>query len=331
VSTHVNIITITELQDIEAVAMKYAVQNLGCNIRPHKALSEKEGLLKVPLQAIVPRQVTKRDRETKVFVYHLDNVGHLLYEKIDNKFEFISGTTASAIEREITQRFANLTESIEKEILKEGKANWGKLSWIQTFLRPLYSIVIDLVTSPNPISVDSLDENEHWGYARLLINEGYAQLDRDRPKQLIPTNKLTMAYERHYQTNRLTHNFAEVIVGAVFASRYMEIKKELHIRNPTAYVDTTKVYYIDALRYGENIPIHEDNLLYEYLKIGERTLRPEITKRRFRTLLYELESVNLLEKKGDYVTGKTKFFNNLMEYRDDILEGSVEAPKVVGI
>jgi hypothetical protein len=335
-----SIITITELQNIEAVAMKYTIQNLGCNIRPRKALLEKEGLLKVPLQAIVPRQVTKRDRETKIFVYHLDNVGHLLYEKIDNKFVLISSITAGTIEREITQRFANLTESIEREILKEGKTNWGKLSWIKTFLRPLYSIVIDLVTSPNRISVDSLARADdsagrarHWRYARLLIDEGYAQVDRKTPEQIIPTNKLTMAYEQYYRArkNGLIHNFAEIIVGGVFANRYVEIKKELRIYNPTAYVDTTKVYYIDALRYGENIPIHEDNLLYEYLKIGERTLTPEITKRRFRTLLYELESVNLLEKKGDYVTGKTKFFNNLMEYRDEILEGSIEAPKVVGL
>jgi hypothetical protein len=327
---HPNTITITELQDIEAVAMKYAVQNLGCNIRPRKALSEKEGLLKVPLQAIVPRQVTKRDRETKVFVYRLDNVGHLLYKKIDDKFEFASGSTASVIEGEITQRFANLTETIEREILKEGKSNWGKLSWIKTFLFPLYSIVINLVSSP-PILLESLDRDGYQKYVGLLKNEGYAQVDKERPNQLIPTNKLTMAAEELYRTNRSIHNLAEEIVGGIFANRYSEIKKDLRINSPTAYVDTTKVYYIDALRYGENIPIHEDNLFYEYLKMGARALRSEINIMGFRTLLSELESVNLLEKKGSYVTGKPRFFNNLLEYRDDILEGSVEAPKVVGI
>jgi hypothetical protein len=326
-----NIITITELQNIEAVAMKYIVKYLGFNIRPRKALLDEEGRLKVPLQAVVPRRVTKRDSETKVFVYHLDNVGHLLYKEIGNKFELVSGISAREVEGEITQRFTNLTETIEREILKEGKTNWGKLSWIKTFLRPLYSIVIDLIAKPNPISVDSLDEIGHWDYARLLINEGYAELDRDRPKYLVPTNKLKIAYESYYRKNKLLHDFTEVIVGVVFSNNYMEIKKELRINSPTAYVDTTKVYYIDALRYGENIPIHEDNLLYEYLKIGDRALRPEITKSRFRTLLYELESANLLEMKGDYVSGKPTFFNNLLEYRDNILEGSIEAPKVAGI
>jgi hypothetical protein len=322
--------TITELQDIEAVAMKYVVQHLGFNIRPCKALLEDEGLFKIPLQAIVPRRVTKRDSETKIFVYHLDNVGHLLYKKTGNEFEFMSGITAKDIEREITQRFANLTESIEREILKEGKANWGKLSWIQTFLRPLYSIVINLVLSP-PISLDTLDRDNYWRYARLLINEDYAQIDKERPHQLIPTNKLTMASEQNYREHNPVHNLAEKVVGGVFANRYGEIKKDLRINSPTAYVDTAKVYYIDALRYGENIPIHEDNLFYEYLKIGERALREDTSIMRFRTLLSELESANLLEKRGNYVTGKPKFFNNLMEYRNDILEGSVEAPKVVGI
>jgi len=156
-------------------------------------------------------------------------------------------------------------------------------------------------------------------------------VDKERPNQLIPTNKLTMTAERQYQKNRSIHSLAEEVVGGVFANRYSEIKKDLRIYSPTAYVDTTTVYYIDALRYGENIPIHEDNLFYEYLKMGARTLRSKINIMRFRTLLSELESVNLLEKKGRYVTGKPRFFDNLMEYRDNILEGSVEAPKVVGI
>ena len=326
-----SIITITELQDVEAVAMKYAVQNLGSNIRPRKALPEEEGLLKVPLQAIVPRRVTKRDRETKVFIYYLDNVGHILYEKRDNTFELVSATPASGIESEITKRFSDLTETIEREILKEGKTNWGKLSWIQTFLRPMYSIIISLVSSPTPIPVDSLHQDDYWKHAKLLIEEGYVEVDEERPNQLISTNKLTMASEQHYQTNKVIHSLAEEIVGGIFANRYAEIKKDLRINSPTAYVDTTKVYYIDALRYGENIPIHEDNLFYEYLKIGARAFGSGINMMRFRTLLSELASVNLLEKKGYYVTGKERFFNNLMEYRDGILEGSVEAPKVVGM
>jgi len=325
-----NVINITELQNIEAVAMKYIVKNLGFNIRPCKAVLTEEGMLKIPLQAIVPRRVTKRDAETKVFVYRLDDVGHLIYKETDSKFEFVSSISARNLEGEITQRFTNLTENIEKEILKEGRMNWGKLTWIRTFLRPLYSIIIELVTSPK-VSVDSLDEIGKWGYARLLINEGYAKLDKYNPKQLIPTNKLEMIAESNYRENRVVHDVAEEIVGIVFSNNYTEIKKEFRINSPTAYVDTTKIYYIDALRYGENIPIHEDNLLYEYLKIGDRVLRPEITKRQFKTLLCELEAVNLLEQRGDYISGKPTFFNNLLAYRNEILEGSIEAPKVAGI
>jgi len=324
-----SIVTISELQNIEAVAMKYIVQNLGCNIRPLKALSEKDGSLRVPLQAIVPRQVTKRDHETKVFIYNLEDIGSLHYRKTENKFNLISSITAKDIEIEISNRFKILTESIEKEILIEGKANWGKLSWIKTFLSPLYTIVINLASTSKPISIDSLRTADIWKYAKLLINEHYAQIDSERPNQIIPTNKLTMASEEYYKSNKHIHNLAEEIVGGVFANNYFEIKKEFHINSPTAYVDTTKVYYIDALRYGENIPIHEKNLFYEYLKIGDRSFRSEVNLMQFRTLLSELEFVKLLEKQGSYVSGNPKFFKNLMVYRDNILEGSVQAPKGV--
>jgi len=329
-----SVITIRELQNVEAIAMKYIAQNLGLNIRPHKAhFVEEEGLWKVPLQAIVPRRVTKKDRETKVFIYHLDNIGHLLYEKTDKTFVLTSPSSSSEIEREIAQRFSNLAERIEREVLKEGQTNWGKLTWIKNFLHPMYSIVVNILPQKK-ISVDALVKEGHWKFAELLIEEEYIKIDKERPGCLIPTNKLTRTWEELYRKEMMPSGLltiAERVVGKVFANQYNRIKTDLHINTPTAYVDATKVYYIDAIRFGENIPISENELFFEYQKIGARPFRPEISLLGFRTLLSELAAAKLLNRKGNYVTGRERIFNNLIEYRDEVLRGAVEAPGVVEI
>ena len=328
-----SVITISELQNIEAVTMKHIAQSLGLNIRPRKAhFVEEEELWKVPLQAIVPRRVTKRDHETKVFIYYLDDVGHFLYEKTDKTFVLISSPSSSEIEREIAQRFSNLTECIEREILKEGQMNWGKLNWIKTFLRPMYSIVINIL-SRKKMPIDTLVKEDHWKFAKLLIEEKYIKIDKERPDYLIPTNKLTGTWEELYSKEKTSGvlTIAELVVGKVFANRYDEIKTDLHINPPIAYVDTTKVYYVDAIRFGENIPISEDELFFEYQKIGARTFRPEIALLGFRTLLSELVAAELLDRKGNYVTGRQRIFDNLIEYRDEVLQGAVEAPGVAEI
>jgi len=332
-----SVITINELQNVEAIAMKYIAENLGLNIRPREAhFAEGEGLWKVPLQAIVPRRVTKGDRETKVFIYYLDDVAHLLYEKTDKTFVLTQPPSSSEIESEIVQRFSNLTQCIEREVLKEGQTNWGKLNWIKTFLRPMYTIVINILPAKK-MPIGALAKEDHWKFVKLLIGEGYIEIDKERPEHLIPTNKLTGTWEELYaraheeQTRSVLLEVAERVVGRVFADRYDEIKTDLRINPPTAYVDTTKVYYIDAIRFGENIPISEKELFFEYQKIGARAFRSEISLLGFRTLLSELVAAELLDRKGNYVTGRERIFGNLMEYRDEVLQGSVEAPGVVSI
>ena len=331
-------ITISELQNVEAFAMKHIAQEIGLNVRPCEAcFVEETGLWKVPLRAIVPRRVTKRDRETKVFIYYLDEVGHLMYEKTDKTFVLRSSPSSSEVERELTQRFTNLTERIEREILKEGQKNWGKLNWIKTFLDPMYSIVVNIL-SRKEMSINTLEQKDHWKFAELLIEEEYIKIDRERPNYLLPTDNLTGLWERLYkeaieleQKPPALFTIAENVIGKVFANRYAEIKTDLHINPPTAYVDATKVYYIDAVRFGENIPITEDELFFEYQKIGTRPFRQEIPPPRFTRLLSELVAVELLDREEDYIIGRQRIFDNLVKYRDEVLQGATEAPDVVEI
>jgi len=328
------VITIDELQNVEAVAMKYIAQNLGLNIRPRKArFVEEERLWKIPLQAIVPRRVTKRNHETKTFIYRLNDVGHLQYSETDKTFQLVSSPSSNEIEREIAQRFSDLTECIERELLKEGRINWGRLPFIRTFLRPMYEIVVNIL-SRKKMNINTCARMGHWKFAELLIHEEYIEIDRERPKYLIPTNNLTQMSERLYREEKMSAGLltiAELVVGNVFANQYDKIKTDLHIYPPTAYVDTTKVYYVDAVRFGENIPMGENDLFFEYQKIGARALSPDTSMPRFRTVLTELVAAELLDRRGDYITGRERIFNNLMEYREDILQGAVEAPSVVEI
>ncbi len=318
-------VEIAELDTLEAYVMKYIVYNLGLNIVPKKAeFDPQEKVWKVALDALVPNRISRKDGRSRTFLYNFDNIGVVkLEERGENVFRISDATKASKLDEMITARFSDLTTEIEHEILIAGEKSWGKLSWVSTFLRPLYHIVTNVLVR-GEVPVRYIQEKEYNGWADLLIQEGF--LSGGDTKSLSATNKLTKLQERLFKSHEGSTDFdvAQSVVGAVFSKRYSTIKNEMRIYAPTSYVDATKVYYTDAVQYGEIIPISEEELHKKFIRVGMRQVLT-YSDFSFMTLVSELVSAKLLERENDDILGVPEVFKNVMQLKENLMTNVTEA------
>jgi hypothetical protein len=318
-------VEIAELDTLEASVMKYIVYNLGLNVVPKKAeFDSKENLWKVGLDAFVPNRIIRKDGRARTFLYNFENVGAVkLEEKSKNIFSIKDATKASQLDEMITARFSDLTSEIEQEILIAGEKSWGKLSWVSTFLRPLYHIVTNVLVR-GEVPITYIHEKEYNGWADLLIQEGF--VTSGDTKSLSATNKLTKLQERLFKSHEANTDFdvAQSVVGAVFSKRYSTIKNDMRIYAPTSYVDATKVYYTDAVQYGEIIPISEEELHKKFIRVGMRQVL-NYSDFSFMTLVSELVSAKLLERENDDILGVPEVFKSVMQLKENLMANVTEA------
>lgn len=316
-------ITISELNTMESHVMRYIVYNLGLNIRPGTPkFDEQTKVWKFPLNAIIPNTVSRKDGRTRTFLFDFESIGQIdLIQKEEGAFEITHATKASVMDDMINARFVDITTTIEKEILRAGEASWGRLSWVSTFLRPLYHIITNVLVR-GKIPLDYIEEKRYDKYARLLLEEGFINYYEDK-LSLIATNKLSGLGREIFTKEGSDFDIAQRAVGMVFSKRYSTIKNEMQIYAPSAYVDATKAYYTDAIQCGENIAISEDELYRKFVRIGNRQVLT-MGDFSFMTLISELVSAKLLDREKDEIIGNPKIFNDVIKHKETIMAHSTE-------
>jgi len=311
----VSIVRMNELLTPESVAMKYICKRLGLNIRPEKAVhDEKEGTWVVPLRALVPSRVTQREGTSKTFVYAF-GVGTL---KLDENLRVIEKMGAQELEDKILSQWNDLNDVIQKEILRYAKESWGKLTFVRIFLRPIYTLVIALLDRKQLKSSEVGPDSQKW--LDLLRATGYVEPVKEDTFKT--TNLLTGLSEECYRKGIVRSNFdvADVVAGHLFASEYEQLRDEFRIHAPSVYVDTAKLYYVDAVNFKEIVPIQERELFLKYRQMGNRPAYEEMTKRgfSFATAVSELVSVGLLRRHEEEILGNQALFDHLVQFRDRI-------------
>lgn len=317
-----SVVRMSELLTPESVAMKYICQRLGLNLRPGKAIFDKNARTwQVPLRAIVPSKVSRRDGLTKTFNYTF-GVGQLT---LDEKLRIRQRMGAQDLEDEILKQWNDLNEIIQREILQYAKGRWGKLTFVQTFLRPVYTLVVAFLDRKK-VDVSNFGiEAQKW--IDLLQGAGFIEpVDGDMFRT---TNILTGLHQRLLENGEHgASNFevAQIVAGTLFANEYQRIREEFRINAPGVYVDTAKLYYTDAVNFKELIPMGEKELFLKYRQMGNRAAYQEATSQRgfsFATTVSELISVGLLHREQEEeIVGDEGLFDHLVQFRDQISPAS---------
>jgi hypothetical protein len=318
-------IVIRELDTPEAAVMKYIARNIGLNVRAGDAsFNSMTGEWSVPLRALVPSRVKIGDFDYKTFIYKFENLGNAIVKKENNKFKILEFPKAAEIDDSLRLQFSDLTAKMEKKLLEVGEDRWGQLSLIAVFLRPLYKIINTLLTDGS-VHKSLIEKNNQLDYLNLLLNQEFAEYDKNFLNDMIvkPSNLLTRLNQKVLQeTNRYDPNHvAQEVVGIVFSREYERIHVEMKNRVPSVYVDTTKAYYLNAVRIGIPIAMSTTQLLSKY-KMFEHSTRKSYD---FNTVVGELVTVKMLSKdENENILANKEVFEQVLPLRKEILEVATE-------
>jgi hypothetical protein len=317
-------IVLPERDTLRAQAMKYVVDKIGFNVQPEEPKYDKEEeLWRVDCKVSLSNYITNKGKEGKKFVYHFYNVGELLYKEIKGDYILINQVFKSDIEREVLNRYTSLTKEMEKELLLIGSNSWGKLTLVKYYLSPLYAMISNLLDK-GYITLSEIRSKKNYKFFKLLLNSGYLNIEESNKTSYIMSNKFEKLKEKQYEliNNLDIFGITEGIVGRIFGEHYEIIKDDFGIRPPTSYVDTTKAYYFDALRYGDIIKLKDKDILYSLSNFDGSLSRYDYMN--FKKSLYELVNTTLLLKQEEFYYGNENIYDSLYRYRDSLLSGGSE-------
>lgn len=314
-----SIVRISEFETPKSVAMKYICKRLGLNLRPGEPVFDKESQSwSVPIKAVVPSKVSRREGPTKTF-YYTFNVGNL---RLDGDNHIIERIGAQELDDAIFSQWNDLNEVIQKEILQYARERWGKLTHVRTFLRPIYTLVIALLDRKRVVVSEFGPDSQKW-FDLLKISGFIESMGGDEFK---PTNLLNALDEKlSLRGSQSDFDVADLVAGNLFATEFNRIRDEFRIHAPSIYVDTTQLYYSDAVNFKEIVPIEQDELFLKYRQMGNRAAYRDLLSQKgfsFGTVVSELIAVGLLHRQQENIIGDQGLFNHLVQFRDQISPSS---------
>jgi hypothetical protein len=312
-------VRIREVMTARSVAMKYICKHLGLNLRPGEAiLDEETRTWSVPIKAVIPSKVSRREGQSTTFFYTF-NVGDLT---LDKDLRIIKKLGAQELDDAIFSQWNDLNEVIQKEILQYAREKWGKLTFVRTFLRPIYTLIIGILDQKRASVPEFGLDSEKW--FDLLTISGYIEPMGDQ--EFKPTNLLNALEEKiGLGAGYSDFDVADLVAGNIFANQYDAISDKLRIHAPSVYVDTAKLYYADAVNFKEIVPMGQKELFLKYRQVGNRQAYREALSQKsfsFGTVVSELIAVGLLHRQQENIIGDQGLFEHLVQFREQISPSS---------
>lgn len=307
------IISIEQNKDPFSIAMKYILRNLGVNIRPSKYYYDKNNKKYVVfLNAIIPNEISPLNRSSKSFIYIFKNIGSIIF---DENMKNAKSILADKLEEKIYSKFWKIHRKVERTIKEYGITKWGCIGRIRTFLNPLYTIT-HRILNDHELDIKDLKNNDLWKYIQPFIDNKLIEVDPHNREKLICGNYLKKLGENRDQLETV-----ENAIGVIVARSTNYLIKNLNNYSFTSYIDVPKVYYLDAVEYGEMIDIPIKELIRKYHLIGKRNYSYK-SDMNLELIISEVVKAGLLSKdeNKNSISGVEPLFNEVFNFRDDILE-----------
>jgi hypothetical protein len=270
------------------------------------------------IKAVIPSKVSQREGRSKTFFYTF-NVGSL---ELDEDYHITKRLGAQELDDAILSQWNDLNEVIQKEILQYAREKWGKLTFVRTFLRPIYTLAIAILDRKRVAVSEFGVDSQKW--FDLMKISGYIEPVGDN--EFKPTNVLNALDEKiGLEGGQSDFDVADLVAGNIYANEYDFISDELRIHAPSIYVDTAKLYYADAVNFKEIVPIEQNELFLKYRQMGSRAAYREAQSQKsfsFGTVVSELIAVGLLHRRQEDIIGDQGLFDHLVQFREQISPSS---------
>lgn len=306
-------IHIEEIKDPYSIAMKYIIRNLGINIRPGNYFFDKINKKHIVfLNAIISNEISPMKKASKSFAYIFKNIGTIT---LNEDMKHLKSSLSDELEKKIYSKFWKIHKKVENTIKEYGIRKWGRMGRIRTFLSPLY-IIANRILEAQELDISDMKSHDLWKYIKPFLDNNLIVVDPHNEEKLVCSNYLKQLGEGRNQIETV-----EFAIGIIIARSSNYLVKELKNYSFITYIDVPKVYYLDAVEYGEMIDIPIKELINKYHFLGKRpySYRGEMN---LEYIITELVNAGLLTKdpNNDTISGVEPLFEKVFDFRDEILK-----------
>lgn len=306
-------IQVKEKKDPYSRAMKYIIRNFGINIRPgnyHFDKNNKEHI--IFLNAIISNEISPIRKTSKSFVYIFKNIGTIIFNE---KMNLLNASLSDKMEKKIYSKFWKLHRMVEDAIKDYGIKEWGHIGRIRTFLGPLYRIANRIIDTEE-LDINEIKSQDNWKYIIPFIDNKLIEVDPRNKNKLICSNFLKQLGEDKDQFDT-----AAYAVGIIVAKSTNYLIKELKNYSFISYIDVPKVYYLDAVEYGEMINLPVKELINKYYILGKRPYSYK-SSMNLELIISEVVNAGLLTKDptNNTISGVEPLFDKVFDFRENILK-----------
>ncbi len=309
---------VQELDRPELVAYDRILKRYGSGCYPQE-IEERHDHWKVPVGAYLQSRVIdeKTERE-RLFTLNFQNVGEILVRK--STMRVLSATPLRTLGKNISEKKSCIRRLVEQDLIKilgqkEMQIRFSQLRFAFQGLQPIYRTATRLLLEDYPSYEELREIGSHYPeQVDLLIEIGYAEYTGGISKKLVATNKLKELYGQERSIDKTI----DAIFGMVLSRFYYDLQKVRRIAQFIPYIRTSTAYYGDAVQFGSLISIREQRLRDNVRHYYRGAPAPPRLRYSYPTLIRELVDAQILDYDHEYITGRNRIFDELMDVRSQL-------------
>jgi hypothetical protein len=282
-------------------------------------LEDRDDHWKVSVGAYLQSKVIdERTEKERVFSLNFKDVGEILVRK--STMRVLSATPLRTLGKNILEKKSYVRRIVEEDLIKvlgqrEMQIRFSQLKFAFQGLQPIYRTMTRLLMEDYPTYNELQEIGTHYlEQVELLIDLGYAEYTEHFTRKLVATNKLKELYTQEKNMNKAI----DAIFGLVLSRFYHDLQKGRRIAQFIPYVRASTAYYGDAIQFGKLISIKEKRLrdnVREYYRGASVQARQRYA---YPTVIRELVDAQILDYDNEYITGKNRIFERLMDVRSKL-------------
>lgn len=282
-------------------------RHLGQGIYVQKFEEIEDGELEISLGHAEPRDLSDcRDRDKVLKFITIQDVHTLRAKPGDSGHYILEIPEREAVFRGVKERENSIKDKLDFSMATAIYKNVYHLSGVRTQLNPILQILRwTRNRSSLPVSevTDSQNTENSMEYIELLDTFGYIDVEDGIIREGI---RLQSADLHEYGWNE----FGEKFLGDVVTRGYFTIRDELGMSMLGHYQKYSSAYYFDAIQRGDqDLWLDIDRIQENLLNLHDE----RVEELYIHDKLGELDSVNVLEKDGEYVKANEDVYQQVAE------------------
>ncbi|MUV61741.1 hypothetical protein [Halobacterium sp. CBA1126] len=289
-------------------------RRFGRGVFVQESLETPDENLVIKLGTSYPKDVSdRRERDNVMKFINLGDVETLYAEPTGEGYYTVELPDRSELKNSAQERRSEIIGQLDWSTAKAIYDDVYQLNPVRNQLNSLIQIIRWLHREPE-LSVERVDDIQRTDnsreYLRVMHDLGFVNLDEENDI-VKPGGKMEGAEAKVIEDENLDEDdFEKVVIGHLIKDGYNVLRDQLDLRMLNHFPKYANSFYYTALQRGTH-EVHLDNTaLIENLS---REWGEDVDPLQLEDKLNKLEEVGVIEREGEYVTGKEDVYTSISQ------------------